>query len=107
LPEGRRKRRPRRARKPRDGLIPFDCRIDQRPDFIADRSQFGHWEGDLLIFERALGNANVTSLVERKSRYTVMIKTGRAAPENRPRWRLQSGRRSPQCPQTWVAFHHC
>jgi len=35
---------------------------------------FGHWEGDLLIFERELGHANVTSLVERKSRYTVMIK---------------------------------
>jgi IS30 family transposase len=45
LPEGRRKRRPRRSRKPRDGSIPFDCRIGQRPDFIADRSQFGHWEG--------------------------------------------------------------
>jgi hypothetical protein len=29
---------------------------------------------DLLIFKRDLGNANVTSLVERKSRYTVMIK---------------------------------
>lgn len=27
-----------------------------------------------MIFERELGNANVTSLVERKSRYTVMIK---------------------------------
>ncbi len=76
LPEGRRKRRRRSSRKPRDGLIPFNCGIDQRPDFIADRSQFGHWEGDLLIFERALGNANVTSLVERKSRYTVMIKNG-------------------------------
>ncbi|SDO25529.1 Integrase core domain-containing protein, partial [Ensifer sp. YR511] len=40
----------------------------------GDRSQFGHWEGDLLIFQRDLGNANVTSLIERKSRYTVMIK---------------------------------
>ena len=28
----------------------------------------------MLIFERDLGNANLTSLVERKSRYTVMIK---------------------------------
>ena len=27
-----------------------------------------------MIFERELGHANVTSLVERKSRYTVMIK---------------------------------
>ncbi|MGO4441550.1 IS30 family transposase [Rhizobium sp. RAF56] len=74
LPEGRRRRRRRGSRKPRDGLIPFDCRISQRPDCIDDRSQFGHWEGDLLIFRRELGEANVTSLVERKSRYTVMIK---------------------------------
>lgn len=36
--------------------------------------QFGHWEGDLLIFKRELGDNNITSLVERKSRYTVMIK---------------------------------
>ncbi len=74
LAEGRRKRRPRGSRKPRDGTFPAACRISQRPDFIGDRSQFGHWEGDLLIFQRDLGNANVTSLVERKSRYTVMIK---------------------------------
>ncbi|MBB3395324.1 IS30 family transposase [Rhizobium sp. BK060] len=60
--------------KPRDGLIPLDYRISQRPDFIGDRSQFWHWEGDLLIFRRELGETNVTSLVERKSRYTVMIK---------------------------------
>ncbi|MBB4442998.1 IS30 family transposase [Rhizobium leguminosarum] len=55
-------------------MIPLDCGISQRPDFIDDRSHFGHWEGDLLIFRRELGETNVTSLVERKSRYTVMIK---------------------------------
>ncbi len=74
LPETRRKRRPRGSRKPRNSAFPASHRISQRPDFIGDRSQFGHWEGDLLIFERGLGHANVTSLVERKSRYTVMIK---------------------------------
>ncbi|KAB2703736.1 IS30 family transposase [Brucella intermedia] len=74
LPEARRKRRSRGSRKPRDGAFPATCRISQRPDFIGDRSQFGHWEGDLLIFQRDRGPANVTSLVERKSRYTVMIK---------------------------------
>ncbi len=74
LPEARRKRRPLRSRKPRGGVFPASHRISQRPDFIGDRSQFGHWEGDLLIFERPLGHANVTSLVERKSRYTVLIK---------------------------------
>lgn len=74
LPEARRKRRPLRSRKPRDGAFPASHRISQRPDFIGDRSRFGHWEGDLLIFERPLGHANVTTVVERKSRYTVLIK---------------------------------
>lgn len=74
LAEGRRKRRPMHSRKPRDGAFPASQRISQRPDFIRDRSRFGHWEGDLLIFERPLGHANVTTLVERKSRYTVLIK---------------------------------
>lgn len=74
LPEARRKRRPLRSRKPRDGAFPASHRIGQRPDFIGNRSQFGHWEGDLIIFERPFGHANVTSLVERKSRYTVLIK---------------------------------
>ena len=74
LPEARRKRRPMHSRKPRDGAFPVTHRISQRPDFVGDRSRFGHWEGDLLIFERPLGHANVTTLVERKSRYTVLIK---------------------------------
>ncbi|MGZ2408893.1 IS30 family transposase [Rhizobium ruizarguesonis] len=74
LPEARRKRRPMRSRKPRDGAFPATHRISQRPDFVGDRSRFGHWEGDLLIFDRPLGHANVTTLVERKSRYTVLIK---------------------------------
>ncbi|MNV85387.1 hypothetical protein D3C71_1793430 [compost metagenome] len=39
---------------------------------IARSSGIGR--GDRLIFQRDLGNANVTSLIERKSRYTVMIK---------------------------------
>lgn len=74
LPEARRKRRRRGTRQPRGARIPIDCRIGQRPECIGDRSDFGHWEGDLLIFRRELGEANVTTLVERKSRYTVMIK---------------------------------
>lgn len=74
LPERRRRRLPRGTRKPRDSYIPPDYRISQRPDFIGNRTEFGHWEGDLLIFERKLGHYNITSLVERVSRYTVMIK---------------------------------
>lgn len=41
LPEARRKRRPLRSRKPRDGAFPASHRISQRPDFIGDRSRCG------------------------------------------------------------------
>ncbi len=74
LPEARRKRRSRGSRKPRNSVFPATHRISQRPDYIKDRSQFGHWEGDLLIFERELGHANITSIVERTSRYVVLLK---------------------------------
>jgi len=74
LPEARRKRRPLRSRKPRGGAFPSTHRISERPDIVGQRLEFGHWEGDLLIFERPFGQANITSLVERKSRYLVLIK---------------------------------
>lgn len=77
LPGARRKRRARGSMKPRNSLLPASHRISQHTEFIGDRSVFGPWEGDLSIFERELGHANVTSLVERKSRYTVMIKNPR------------------------------
>jgi IS30 family transposase len=69
--EGRR-RRPRRGRKPRGLQIPLANGIDQRPADIAERETFGHWEGDLVQFRKVYGKANLTSLVERKSRYAVL-----------------------------------
>ncbi|WP_394199099.1 IS30 family transposase [Litoreibacter albidus] len=74
LPERRRKRKPRYARKVRDRVFPLETSIHNRPDEINDRSQFGNWEGDLMIFERAQGNANVATLIERKTRYTVLLR---------------------------------
>ena len=40
----------------------------------SDSGQFGNWEGDLIIFERAQGNANVATLIERKTRYTLLLR---------------------------------
>jgi IS30 family transposase len=34
--------------------------------------EFGHWEGDLVAFRQVYGKANLTSLVERKSRFAVL-----------------------------------
>jgi IS30 family transposase len=39
----------------------------------ADRRTFGHGEADLLIFQREHGKANLTSLLERQTRYTLLL----------------------------------
>ncbi|WP_422125416.1 IS30 family transposase [Sphingobium arseniciresistens] len=74
LPVARRSRRQRYARKPRGLHIPLANTISARPPEIGDRSSFGHWEGDLLIFRREHGKANLTSLVERRSRFTILAR---------------------------------
>jgi transposase, IS30 family len=68
LLRARRLRRRRFGRKPRNLKIPLARTIAQRPAEIGQRQAIGHWEADLLIFRQAYGKANVTSLVERKSR---------------------------------------
>jgi IS30 family transposase len=45
----------------------------RRPDDVAGREVFGHWEGDLLMFAKEQGKANVTALLERKSRFTMLL----------------------------------
>ena len=74
LPCARRSRRRRYARKPRGVHIPVANTISQRPPEIGERTSFGHWEGDLLAFRKEFGKANLTSLVERRSRYTVLTR---------------------------------
>ena len=74
LPEHRRRRRPRGYRRHQRGHI-FDAQsLSHRPERIAERSEFGHWECDLMMFRREHGKVNVTSLVERVSRYAVVMR---------------------------------
>jgi IS30 family transposase len=73
LPKARRRRGSRYGRRPRSTLIPRERWIENRPAEVEDREVFGHWECDLLIFRKEVGKANVTSLVERKSRFTCLL----------------------------------
>src|SRR3954452_19449583 len=73
LPKARRRRGRRYGRKPRSSPIPRERWIENRPAEVGDRQAFGHWEADLLIFRKEAGKANVTSLVERKSRFTFLL----------------------------------
>jgi IS30 family transposase len=73
LPKARRRRGSRYGRRPRSASIPRERWIENRPAEVGGRETFGHWEADLLIFRKEHGKANVTSLVERKSRYTLLL----------------------------------
>lgn len=61
----------RHARKQR---IPVELLIKNRPETTNKRDDFGHWEGDLMIFKRGHGTANLITLRERKSRLMIAIK---------------------------------
>src|SRR5690242_635743 len=73
LPKARRRRGSRHGCRPRGASIPRERWIENRPAEVGSRESFGHWEGDLLIFRKEHGKANVTSLVERKSRFTFLL----------------------------------
>jgi len=76
LPRARRKRR---RRCPRDdgrrrGQIPNRRMIDTRPSEVETRATVGHWEGDLI--NGASKTGNLVTLVERKTRFTLVDRTG-------------------------------
>jgi IS30 family transposase len=60
------------SRKPRQSHIPESANIKHRPKIIEKRKSIGHWEGDLVVFG-SLKGANVTTLVERKSRFAQLV----------------------------------
>ncbi|MBN9987382.1 IS30 family transposase [Rhizobium laguerreae] len=74
LPEHRARRRPRHARRRHGKRFTPDVNILYRPDAVAERKQFGHWECDLIQFRKKFGKANVTSLVERVSRFAIFLR---------------------------------
>lgn len=74
LPYRRKKRRVRLGRKPRAAVFPENRSIHQRPDAVAGREEFGHWETDLMIFQRSHGKANVATVVERKTRFVALYR---------------------------------
>ena len=74
LPVHRRRRRPRSYRRYQRSHIQDSQSLSNRPGTVAERQEFGHWECDLMMFRKESGEVNVTSLVERVSRYTVVMR---------------------------------
>lgn len=54
-------------------VIPARVSITERPEVIGQRAEFGHWEGDLMLFTKAGTKTNLITLRERVSRFFVAI----------------------------------
>jgi transposase, IS30 family len=74
LPEHRRRRRPRTARRHHGVRFSNEVSIALRPDIVGRRTEFGHWEADLVMFRKEFGKTNLASVVERVSRFTLLLK---------------------------------
>jgi len=67
-------RRPRRRPVHNPERIPGAVSIRERPASVDDRAIPGHWEGDLL---RGKARSHIATLVERQSRYVMLVRIPR------------------------------
>ena len=71
LPRGRRRRRPRSRHSEKAGPLGAYRPLSERPAVVEERSEPGHWEGDLII--GAANRSAAATLVERVSRHALVV----------------------------------
>lgn len=71
LPYQKSRRRKPKSRRKKGSKIKDQINISQRPEHIENRQEIGHWEGDLVIGKAQ--KSAIGTIVERKSRYTLII----------------------------------
>jgi hypothetical protein len=56
-------------------VVPDHVAIRHRPETVGRRTEFGHWEGNPMIFRKRHGAANVATAVERTTRCSVLLRS--------------------------------
>jgi IS30 family transposase len=75
------------------GRITNTVSISERPVTADDRAVPGHWEGDLLFGDR---NSQIATLIERNSRYVMLVKVARQDTETVINALIKNARKLPQ-----------
>lgn len=75
------------------GQIVDAVSISERPACVEDRAIPGHWEGDLVF---GSGNSQIATLVERQTRYVMLIKLDGKDSQTVVNALIKSARRLPQ-----------
>jgi len=75
------------------GRITDTVSISERPATVEDRAVPGHWEGDLLC---GCGNSQIATLVERHTRYVMLVKVERKDTETVINALIKTARKLPQ-----------
>jgi IS30 family transposase len=75
------------------GKITDAVSISERPATVEDRAVPGHWEGDLLF---GSGNTQIATLVERQSRYVMLVKVASKDTETVINALIKNARKLPQ-----------
>jgi IS30 family transposase len=78
---------------PDHGRIKDTISISERPASAEDRAVPGHWEGDLLFGDR---NSQIATLVERHTRYVMLVKVDRRDTETVVNALIKNARRLPK-----------
>ena len=82
LRTGRALRVPRARAKPGRSFVCPEIMISERPAEAKDRAVPGHWEGDLIL---GLGSSAIGTLVERTTRFTILLHLPRMKDFGQPR----------------------
>ena len=80
-------------KKDNHGRITDAVSISERPPEVEDRAVPGHWEGDLLFGD---ANSQIATLVERQTRYVMLVKVDRKDSETVVNALIKQARKLPQ-----------